>query len=150
MNAQKAEHMGECPEGHHMVDGKCVPKDEEKSKSENKEKTTVTDEPKTEPKTEPKPWEADIASLRSEFGEMKSLLTKALQPKEETKVEEKKIEPTPAAPAVREKASVDTNPETTPGPSALGDEYKIGLGQTATWEGSFRKSASYGGIKELK
>jgi len=143
IDAQKAEHMGDCPKGHHMVDGKCVPEDE-KSKSETKETKTVTDEPKTEPKPEEKPWEADIASLKGELGELKSLLTKALQPKEGS-VEKPKE--TPAAPVVREKASVNTDTEK-PGPSMLSDKYELPFGQTATWEGAFKKAASFSGIKE--
>jgi len=149
LNARKAEHAGDCPEGHHMVDGKCVPmKEEEKSKSETKEKTNMSDETKNEPKApEPNPLEVRIASLESGLGEIKSLLTKALEakPAPEPAKEEKKETPKPDTPALRPKASVDTNVPENKVPSILNDEIKTELGQTVTWANSFAKAATFRG-----
>jgi len=148
MSARKAEHAGDCPDGQHMVDGKCVPKEEEKSKSETKEKTNMSDEAKNEPKApEPNPLEARIASLESGLGEIKSLLTKALEPKAvpEPAKEEKK----PETPTVRLKVSVDTNgtnDAANKAPGIMNEEIKTDLGQTVTWSNAFAKAAAFRGM----
>ena len=83
MQVRKEEHQGECPDGHHMVDGECVPMTEKKTE------TTMTEEKKTEAQAPiSDPVKAEIHALKAEvkgysesIAEIKALLTKALEPK---------------------------------------------------------------------
>ena len=80
----KEEHPTGCPEGHHMVDGECVPINE-KAKGEIMTEETKKTEAQAAPA--PDPVKADVEALKAEvktfserFDKLESLLTKALKP----------------------------------------------------------------------
>ena len=83
----KAEHVGDCPEGQHMVAGKCVPMEE---KTESTENRNMTEEKKTNAgavggtegsmPAEFAALKAEVDKIGASLNDIRGLLEKALKP----------------------------------------------------------------------
>ena len=124
LEARKEEHAGGCPEGHHMVDGECVPLEKQDECPEGQQKVdgkcVPMEEKSKEGETKADPLKAvnEIDSIRAQVAELKGAMAAITSATKEVASVKESIRTSPESKEAEEKRVQESGPSVTFNPDA--------------------------------